>query len=141
MEKKSTDDLRQELMDQPDLDAYIHENREFFDDAEMLEMLTQLYDRRSISKADLARNSCISEVYLHQVFSGRRRPSRDRLLCICFGLEATLEEAQDLLRRARYAQLYPRIKREAIIAHGIVHHTGLRRINEELFEENEKTLF
>jgi hypothetical protein len=27
MKKKSTGDLRQELMDQPNLDAYIHENQ------------------------------------------------------------------------------------------------------------------
>ena len=30
MKKKSTGDLRQELMAQPNLDAYIHENQELF---------------------------------------------------------------------------------------------------------------
>ena len=50
----------------------------------------------------------MSEVYLHQVFSGRRRPSRDRLVCICIGLKATLDEAQELLKQAGYAQLYPK---------------------------------
>ena len=83
----------------------------------------------------------MSEVYLHQVFSGRRKPSRDRLLCICIGMGATLEETQRLLEQATYAQLYPRIKREAILCHGIVHHTPLSEINETLFAENEKTLF
>ena len=34
----------------------------------------------------------------------------------------------------------PRRKREAIIAHGVVHHTPLREINDKLFIENEKTL-
>ena len=32
----------------------------------------------------------MSEVYLHQVFSGRRSPSRDRLLCLCLGLAVSL---------------------------------------------------
>ena len=141
MEKKSTDDLRQELMSQPDLKAYIHDNQEFFTDRNMLELLKRLYERSGISKAELARRSCISEVYLHQVFSGRRRPSRDRLLCICIGLEATLEETQDLLKLEGYAQLYPKRKREAIITHGIVHHTDLEQLNDGLFAENEKTLF
>lgn len=141
MEKKSTDDLRQELMSQPDLKAYIHENQAFFIDRSMLELLKQLFERLDITKAELARRSCVSEVYLHQVFSGRRKPSRDRLLCICVGLEATPEETQDMLRREGYAQLYPKRKRDAIIAHGIVHHTDLRQLNDELFAENEKTLF
>lgn len=83
----------------------------------------------------------MSEVYLHQVFSGRRNPSRDRLLCLCIGLGATLEETQDLLKRASYAQLYPKSKRDAVIIHGLLHKKELNDINDTLFSENEKTLF
>lgn len=83
----------------------------------------------------------MSEVYLHQVFSGRRNPSRDRLLCLCIGLGATLEETQDLLKRASYAQLYPKSKRDAVIIHGLLHQKELNDINDTLFSENEKTLF
>ncbi len=83
----------------------------------------------------------MSEVYLHQVFAGRRKPSRDRLICLCVGLEATLEESQRLLKQAAYAQLYPKLRRDAIIIHGILHHTALSEINDKLFAENEKTLF
>ena len=83
----------------------------------------------------------MSEVYLHQVFAGRRNPSRDRLLCLCVGLETTLEEAQRLLKQAGYAPLYPRLKRDAIISFGIVHHMELGEINDKLFAENEKTLY
>ena len=141
MEKKSTGDLSQELMDQPNLDAYIHANQESFLDSNITELLSRLYEQKAISKAELARRAGISEVYLHQVFSGRRSPARDRLVCICIGLQATLEETQELLKQAGYAQLYPKNKREAIIAHGIIHHTPLGEINDKLFVENEKTLF
>ena len=140
MKEKSTDNLRQELMDAPDIDAYIKENGPYFSDQSIAGLLTELYDRRSISKATLARQSGMSEVYLHQVFSGRRHPSRDRLICLCVGLEATLEETQHLLVRASYAQLYPKIKRDAIISHGILRQTGLDVINDKLFAEGEKTL-
>ena len=80
-------------------------------------------------------------MYLHQVFSGRRNPSRDRLVCICVGAGASLEETQELLKHAGYAQLYPRVKRDAIISHGLIHGTELNEINDKLFAENEKTLF
>ena len=141
MKKKSTGDLRQELMDQPNLDAYIHENQAYFLEKNVTELLAQMYGRKDISKAELARCAGISEVYIHQVFSGRRRPSRDRLLCLCIGLESELEEAQLLLKRMGYAPIYPKLKRDAIISHGLLHHTPLAEINDKLFSENEKTLF
>ena len=141
MKSKSTNDLNEELMQESNIDAYINDNRQFFSERSISELLTELYEKKSISKAALARKAGISEVYLHQVFAGRRNPSRDRLLCICVGLGVTLEESQRLLTQASYAQLYPKIKRDAIISHGIVHHTELNEINDKLFAEGEKTLF
>ena len=140
MEEKTTDDLNQELMSKDDIDSYIKENRFYFLDRSISELLNALYDKKDISKAALARKAGMSEVYLHQVFSGRRKPSRDKLLCLCVGLGATLDETQRLLRQALYGQLYPRSRRDAIIAYGILHRMPLGEINDKLFAENEKTL-
>ena len=140
MKEKSTGDLSQELMSQPNLDQYITENETYFADADISEFLAKHYEKCGLSKAELARRSGMSEVYLHQVFARRRRPSRDRLLCLCIGMEATLEEVQQLLRRVGCAPIYPKLKRDAIISHGILHHTPLTEINDKLFSENEKTL-
>lgn len=141
MKEKTTDDLRQALLGEPNIDTYIKENQPFFSEQSIVELLMELYRKKPISKAVLARRAGISEVYVHQVFSGRRKPSRDRLICLCVGLEATLDETQKLLERATYAQLYPRIKRDAIISHGLLHRTPLQTINDKLFSEGEKTLF
>ena len=141
MADKTTGELQQELMEQPNIKAYLSDNQSIFVEPGILDLLEALRIRCGLSKAEIARRSGMSEVYLHQVFSGRRKPSRDRLLCICLGVEATLDEVQKLLKQAGYAPLYPRRKREAIVAHGIVHHTPLREINDKLFIENEKTLF
>ena len=92
--------------------------------------LTRLYETKDLTKAELARRSGISEVYLHQVFAGRRNPSRDWLLCICVGLGITLDETQRMLTQGGYAQLY-----------GVVHQLPLGEINDKLFAEQEKTLF
>lgn len=141
MENKTTDDLRQALMSEPDIDSYLRENQPFFAGQSIAELLALYHERTSLSKAALARKAGMSEVYLHQVFAGRRNPSRDRLLCLCVGLETSLEEAQRLLKLASYAPLYPRLKRDAIISYGIVHHMALGEINDKLFAENEKTLY
>ena len=140
MRRKNTDDLNQELMSAPDIDSYIKNNQTSFAERSVTELLASFYERQGLSKAELARRSCMSEVYLHQVFAGRRNPSRDKLLCLCIGMELSFDETQELLKEAAYAQLYPRIKREAVIIHGIVHHTPLEEINDRLFAEDEAAL-
>ena len=127
-------------MTESNIDSYIKENQSYFVDRNVTELLSELYEHKNISKAELARRASMSEVYLHQLFSGRRKPSRDKLQCLCIGMELTIDETQRLLKEAAYAQLYPRIRREAIICHGIIHHTPLEEINDKLFEENEKAL-
>ena len=141
MKNKTTDDLSQALMAESNIDSYLRENQPFFAGQSIAELLAVYYERTDLSKAALARKAGMSEVYLHQVFAGRRNLSRDRLLCLCVGLETSLEEAQQLLKLASYAPLYPRLKRDAIISYGIVHHMALGEINDKLFTENEKTLF
>ena len=140
MNEKNTDTLQQELMSTNNLDRFLTENDASFRDVPLQEAIQRIFDEKGMSKAQLAKQSGISEVYLHQVFSGRRNPSRDRLLCLCIGLEATLEETQRLLKLSAYAQLYPRSRRDAIIAYGILHHMELHAINDKLFAENERTL-
>ncbi len=141
MDEKTTDDLRLELMSQSSIDSYLRENQRYFARQSVTELLSALYQKQNCSKAALARKSGMSEVYLHQVFAGRRKPSRDRLLCLCIGLNASLEDTQLLLKQAAYAQLYPKNRRDAIISHGILHGTDLDTINDKLFVEKEKTLF
>ena len=118
MDSKSTDDLKQELMSDSDIDSYIKENESYFVDRSVTEMLTGFYERRNMTKSQLAQRSCMSEIYLHQIFSGRRKPSRDKILCLCIGMDLSIEDTQRLLKEAAFAQLYPRIRREAIIYHG-----------------------
>ena len=107
-------------------------------DEHTVRLTTRRYTLKRLE--ELARRAGMSEVYLHQVFSGRRKPSRDRMLCLCIGMGASLEETQQLLKQVGYAPIYLRLKRDAIIGHGLLHHTPLTEINDKLFSENEKTL-
>lgn len=141
MQDKSTDDLRQELMESPDLEQYLAENDAFFSSKDAAAMLNQLFKKCGLSKAALAKRSGMSDIYLHQIFSGRRNPSRSRLLCLCIGLGASLEETQELLKQCGFAQLYPKDRRDAIILYGILNGMDLFAVNDKLFAENEETLY
>ena len=98
----------------------------------LTELLEYLLSQTGMSKAELARRSATSEVYLHQVFSGRRSPSRDRLLCFCLGLRCALTNAQELLRRCGYAMLYVRDRRDALLLFCLLHQKTVFEANELL---------
>lgn len=140
MNEKNTDTLQQELMSTNNLDRFLTENGDSFRDVPLQEAIQRIFDEKGMSKAQLAKQSGISEVYLHQLFSGRRFPSRSRLLCLCFGLGTTVDEAQSLLQQARHAPLYSRDRRDAIIIFALSHHMTLFEVNDKLFTENLDTL-
>ena len=138
---KDTNNMQQELMTAPDLDRFLSENQDNFLSGNILDLLNALFQKRSISKAALAKQSGMSEVYLHQVFAGRRNPSRSRLICLCFGLSATLDETQELLKQGGFAQLFPKNRRDAIIIYGLVNGASLFEVNDKLFSEGEEALY
>ena len=141
MERKITDDLQKELMGSNSLNEFLSANSDEFNSGGVQRLLTRLFEKRGITKSALAKQSGMSEIYVHQIFAGRRNPSRSRLICLCFGLGATLDETQELLRLAGLAPLYPRIRRDAINIYGLVNGVGLHELNDKLFTEDEETLF
>lgn len=141
MKAKDTDSLQQELMSTPNLNDFLASNSESFQCENVADYLTALLSQKDLSKATVARRAEMSEIYLHQIFAGRRKPSRNRLLCICYGLGTTVNEAQELLKLCGLAQLYPKNRRDAIILFGMAHGSTLSEINDKLFLEDEEALY
>ena len=61
MWEKSTDDLKQELMEQASLDQYITENEAYFVETDLTGVLAKLYEKCGFSKAELARQAEIND--------------------------------------------------------------------------------
>ncbi len=61
------------------------------------------------------KNCGIDRTYGHQLFNGRRQPSRDKVIQLAFGFGLNVSQAQDLMRAAGKSDLYPKIKRDAVI--------------------------
>ena len=135
-----TEDLKEGLIRADDLDAFLSQNNDSFDETDAQDLLRSLLERSGLSKAELARRSGVSEVYVHQLFSGIRHPSRDRLICLALGMSVTLDEMQELLRRLGHAELYAKEKRDAIIIYGISHGQSLQELTDSLFDRGAATL-
>ena len=136
-----TDNMKKDLMSASDINRFLMDHEDDFANVSAADYLRRLFERKNVTKAVLAKKACISEVYLHQMFAGKRNPSRNRVICICFGLGASLDETQDFLKHCEHAQLYPKKKRDAIISYGLLNGLSLNEVNDKLFAENEESLY
>lgn len=129
MQAKSTSELEWELSGCADLHGYLKQNAPALHAPELLH---QAIETHGLSRAELLRRSNLNPVYGYQILSGRRRPSRDSLLCLCFGLGLRADETQQLLLHAGYAQLYVRDPRDSILFYALESGMSLVACNQQL---------
>ena len=137
---KNTGELLSVLENTENWEEYRKENAGSFRNTTVAEELLRLCREKSLSKAELAKNSGISDIYLYQILRGIRTPSRVRMICMCMGLKLSEEESQRFLRACGFAPLYVRQERDAIILHAMMHGTDLQTLNEELYEQEKEPL-
>ena len=89
------------------------------------EYITELCRRRNEAPERVIGRANIENSFGHQIFSGRRKPSRDTVIQLAFGFEADVDTAQALLKYAGKSQLYPRVKRDAAIIYCLHNHISL----------------
>ena len=73
----------------------------------------------------IIRRANLEKSYGHQLFSGKRKPSRDTVIQLAFALHASVAEAQEMLKITRKSLLYPRIKRDTVIIYCLHNHVSL----------------
>ena len=140
MIKKPTDELMDALNQSSSIEGYINKQQDYMIDSTISDYLNQLLNEKSLKKSAVIKNSELNEIYGYQIFSGKRIPSRDRLISIAFGMGLSLDEAQALLKYAGFAPLYPKQKRDSLLIWGISHQFSIYQINDLLYTENENTL-
>lgn len=140
MARKQTTEMEKELSKSMELGTFLNEHKETFISYEVADVLNEVLQKKKVTKAEAARRAQMSDIYLFQIVGGRRRPSRDRMICICVGLGCSLEETRDVLRKCRFADLYARDRRDAVIMFALEHGWGLEKLNDALYEADEETL-
>ena len=130
--KPNTNTLMRRLFKAPDLDSYFQKNEDQMKTPDFYTLLKTLCEERSLSHAQVIKRAQIERTYGHQLFNGTRRPSRDKVILLAFGLGLGVEETQQLLRAAGKNQLYPRLKRDAVILYGIQKEQSVFTVQENL---------
>lgn len=102
--------------------------------------LESLMEERGITRKEMVRKLNLEESYGRKVFGGQRIPTRKMLLQSAFILSLDLKETQRLLEIGQKTRLYPRIRYDAALIHGIEKKMSLEEVNAFLEEIGEEPL-
>ena len=96
--------------------------------------ISKLCADRGASPAQIIRKSGIERTFGHQLFSGKRTPSRDKVIQIAFGFGMNYDETQELLKISRKSLLYPKVKRDAVVIYALTRGLGVMEVQATLDE-------
>lgn len=140
MRTKNTDTLNHEIKAANSIDGFLARNRDELLSQSLPEHLAALLERKSVTRADVVRNSLLDRKYAYQIFSGEKTPSRDKLIAIAFGLGLTLDETQAMLKLSVNRELYSRDERDALIMFTLERQGDIHEANDLLHSHGFDTL-
>lgn len=138
-EEKNTEFLQSELKHASSLEQFIKENEQNLRAKSVPEYLNDMLIKYDMEKSDVVRRSGLSGTYAYQIFDGKKSAGREKLIQLAFGFPLNLEETQRLLRFGGHNELYVKKKREAFIMYALEKGYELDRVNELLYQNEEKT--
>lgn len=137
-EERLTEDLLARLLAAASPQAYLDEGATL--DRTLPDYLHELLADKGMRRADVVRASGLNPTVVYDIFAGKSRPGRDNAIMLAFGLRCTLREAQRLLRLAGVAELWPKVRRDAVVAWCMDRGLSRTACDDELWRFGEKTL-
>ena len=137
---KNTDDLLKELEKADNINDFISKNKINFADISLSDYLNKLLKEKSLKKSEVIKKSELSEIYAYQIFSGLKIPTRDKVLCLAFGMGLDVSETQQLLKSCGLPFLYAKHQRDSIIIFSLNKKLSVADANELLYDCHEDTL-
>ena len=107
--------MNDELKRTTNIGDFLKKNKKNMIDGKLADHLNQLLADKNITVADVVRGSYLDRGYVYQIFSGKKTPSRDKLIAIAFGMHLSGDETQKMLKFSGNRDLYARDARDAII--------------------------
>jgi hypothetical protein len=137
--KKATEELLNELKEAKAITDFTSANAEEFEMLSLDEILLQMLEKYKKAKIDVIKAARFDYTYGYQIFDGRKKPRRDKLLQLAFGFPLTVDETNVLLRAGGMNSLYVRNRRDAICMYCLQQRKSVDDCNDMLFESGEET--
>ena len=132
--KKATQELIEILKNTPSFSDYTGQEETELLQISLSDYLNQFIQEKNQDLPSLIRKSGLDRTYCYQIFNGQKRPSRDKVLALCFAMHLSFTEVQQLLKATGYPILYARIERDSAIIFSLQRNCALSDVNELLYE-------
>ena len=110
-----TSDFLRRLFKSPDLEVFMQSHAAEMEISPFHVYITNICESCGQVPEQIIKRAGIERTYGHQLFNGTRKPSRDKVIQLAFGLGLDTDGTQELLKIAQKSLLYPKIKRDAAI--------------------------
>ena len=130
--------LNDEIKQTSNIDSFLERNQELMVKQSLRDHLDFLLMQKGLTIAEVVRGSQMNRSYVYQIFSGEKKPSRDKLAAIAFGMRLSAEETQQMLRLSGNRELYVRDERDALILYALQKNYDIRKANALLYDHNFK---
>lgn len=137
---KTTDKLNLLLKNTKNIEQYIKSNEDYLAERDLAGYLEKLLSEKHMKKSELSKRAGLNSSYVYDIFAGRKKPSRNKVLAMCFGFKLNSDESNHLLNYASLSELYPRIKRDSIIIFALDNNIDIDRCNYLLMDSGEEAI-
>lgn len=137
--EKTTEELHNEIQKSKDIFAFGENNRRELHPRSLTEQLELFLENYRKLKKNVIKDAGLDTTYGYQIFDGRKKPRRDKLLQLAFGFPLTVDETNVLLRAGGMNSLYVRNRRDAICMYCLQQGMSVDDCNDMLYESGEET--
>lgn len=136
--ERLTEELLERLLAASTPEAYLDEGLTL--DRDLPDYLHELLAEKNLKRAAVVRASGLNGTFVYDVFAGKSRLGRDNAIMLALGLGCDLRETQRLLRLDGVSELWPKVRRDAIIIWCVEHRRSRVETDDELYALGEKPL-
>lgn len=138
--EKTTEELLKELRQAKALGEFLTENEQEFECCSLAEVLAKMLERYKKTRIDVIKAARLDYTYGYQIFDGKKRPRREKLLQLAFGFPLSLEDTNQVLMAGGVNCLHIRNKRDVICMYCLHKQLTLEECNSYLYQLEEETL-
>lgn len=118
------------------LDSHSTQNEPVF-----CQYLYGLMEAQHLSAKELITETGIHKSYFYAVLAGQKTPGKNIIIRFSLALRCSLNETNRLLRLAGLSDLYPLMRRDAVLIYAVERKATIRKANEMLEEAGEELLY
>lgn len=140
MNNEKTENLINELRESNSVYHYISKYDTEFPKISFRKYVDMIIQKKNLKKSKIIKDAGLHRTYAYQIFSGKKKPSRDKVIMLSYGLDLTLKESQKLLKIAEFSPLTPKNKRDSIILYAKCNGLNMNKTLSLLYENGEEIL-